>query len=110
MQASLEQLGSETWLDGVTSREIEDVARQWRRSDDRLADWARIVNRRNQFIEAGIARVRSVEDVWQATQESAEREALPAVVMEQIAGVRRILRDVRISLQGQRDTLLTTAT
>jgi len=109
MQASLEQLGSETWLDGVTSREIEDVARQWRRSDDRLADWARTVNRRNRFIEAGIARVRNVEDVWQATQESAEREALPAVVMEQIAGVRRILRDVRISLQGQRDTLLTTA-
>ena len=46
MRASLEQLSSETWVDGVTSRELEDVARQWRRSDDRLADWARIVTRR----------------------------------------------------------------
>jgi small-conductance mechanosensitive channel len=110
MQASLEQLTSESWLaDGVTSRELEDVVRQWRRSDDRLTDWARIVTRRNQVVEAGIARVRGMDDVWRATEDAAQGEALPAVVMEQIAAVRRILRDVRTSLQGQRDTLLATA-
>jgi small-conductance mechanosensitive channel len=110
MQASLEHLSAESWLmDGVTSRELEDVIRQWRRSDDQLTEWARIITRRNQFVEAGIARVRSTEDVWRATQEAAEHEALPAVVMEQIASVRAILRDARTSLQGQRDTLLGTA-
>jgi hypothetical protein len=110
MRASLEQLSSETLLaDGVTSRELDDVVRQWRQSNDRLADWARLVTRRSQVVEAGIARVRAMDEVWQATEESAESEALPAVVMEQIAALRRILRDVRTSLQGQRDTLLATA-
>jgi small-conductance mechanosensitive channel len=110
MEASLEQLSGETWVaEGVTSRELEDVVRQWRRSDERLADWARIITRRNQVVDAAIARVRSMDEVWRATQEAAESENLPAVVMQQIASVRTLLRDVRASLQGQRDTLLATA-
>ena len=93
LQANLEQLDRDTSLGskGLTGRDFEDITRQWRREEAQLTDGESTVARRLKAIETGIATVRDLDQVWRLTADKAAQEALPSAVLEQIAGVRRLI-------------------
>jgi small-conductance mechanosensitive channel len=93
----------------MSVRELEDLAREWYRMRDELAQVADVAARRIQGLEAALGRIEELEAVWRLTAESASKEQLPDAVIREIADVRAAIRDAQAALKKDRDALLVAA-
>jgi small-conductance mechanosensitive channel len=93
----------------MSVRELEDLAREWYRMRDELAQAADVAARRIQVLEAALGRVEELDAVWRLTAESAGKEQLPDAVIREIAAVRAAIRDTQAALKKDRDALLVAA-
>jgi small-conductance mechanosensitive channel len=93
----------------LTPRDIDDRVREWRRMHESLVERAESVGRRLQAIDAGLARLREIAAVWQATADAAREASLPAPVLQTIGDVLKQVGDAERQLTADRDALLAVA-
>jgi small-conductance mechanosensitive channel len=95
---------------GASRSQLDDLSNRWKREENTLDGWLATLQPRSSALEADLARIREITDVWTLTQASAAEQDLPPALRSAINAALAAAADARSVVSRRRDAVLTLQT
>lgn len=95
---------------GASRSQLEDLDKRWLREEATLDGWLATLQARSTALEADLARVREIGELWKLTLASADEQDLPAALRGTISTALNVAANAKSAVSRRRDEVLTLQT
>ena len=95
---------------GASRSQLEDLSKRWLREEATLDGWLNTLQARSAALEADLARIRQISELWTLTRDSAAEQDLPPALRSFVSTALEASADAKSVVSKRRDAVLTLQT